>query len=257
MKKIVWYYKFVIFKLRQKINLDIHYLSKRKSLNEIFNYFGTDKGTKIKNPYSKNLKKKELGHGFGKFYEKYFYKIREDSFKFLEIGTWEGASLASFYFYFKKAFIYGIDRNFKNNYSSRRLEFIYCDTTKNSDLKNLKKRFKGKKFKIIIDDGSHLLNDIISNLKFFFKMVDKGGYYVIEDFNHPKYFNYLNDSNDKELFFDQIIKNLKQKKMFRSKILSQQDQKFLFKNIKKINIHKGIMLSSKKNISDILFLEKV
>ena len=88
-------------------------------------------------------------------------------------------------------------------------------------------------------------------------MVDKGGYYVIEDFNHPKYFNYLNDSNNKELFVDEIIKNLKQKKMFRSKILSQQDQKFLSKSIKKINIHKGIMLSSKKNISDILFLEKV
>ena len=69
MKKISWYYKFIIFKLRRKINLDILNLSNKKSLNEIFNYFGTDKGTKIKNPYSKNSKKKELGHGFGKFYE--------------------------------------------------------------------------------------------------------------------------------------------------------------------------------------------
>ena len=257
MKKISWYYKFIIFKLRRKINLDILNLSNKKSLNEIFNYFGTDKGTRIKNPYSKNSKKKELGHGFGKFYEKYFYKFREDRFKFLEIGTWKGASLASFYFYFKKAFIYGIDRNFKNNYSSRRLEYIYCNTTNISDLRNLKKKFKDKKFKIIIDDGSHLLNDIISNLKFFFRMVDKKGYYVIEDFNHPKYFNYLNDSNNKELFVDQIIRNLKHKKIFKSKILGKQDQKFLFKNIKKINIHKGLKLNSKKNISDILFLEKV
>ena len=137
------------------------------------------------------------------------------------------------------------------------MEYIYCNTTNISDLRNLKKKFKDKKFKIIIDDGSHLLNDMISNLKFFFRMVDKKGYYVIEDFNHPKYFNHLNDSNNKELFVDQIIKNLKQKKIFRSKILSKQDQKFLFKNIKKINVHKGLMLSSKKNISDILFLEKV
>ena len=257
MKKISWYYKFIIFKLKRKTNLDTLILDKNISLNKIFNYFGTDKGTRVKNPYSKTSKKRQSGHGFGKFYEKYFYKFRNDSFKFLEIGTWKGASLASFFFYFKKAFIYGIDRNFKNKFSSKRLEFIYCNTTKASDLKNLKKKFKEKKFKIIIDDGSHLLTDIIGNLKFFFKLVDKGGYYVIEDFNHPKYFHYLNDSNNKELLVDEIILNLKKKNFFKSNILSQKDQKFLFKNIKKINIHKGIMISAKKNISDILFLEKV
>ena len=257
MKKISWYYKFIIFKLKRKTNLDTLILNRNISLNQIFNYFGTDKGTKVINPYSKTSKKKQSGHGFGKFYEKYFYKFRNDSFKFLEIGTWKGASLASFFFYFKRAFIYGIDRNFKNSFSSKRLEFIYCNTTKASDLKNLKKKFKEKKFKIIIDDGSHLLTDIVSNLKFFFKLVDKGGYYVIEDFNHPKYFHYLNDSNNKELLVDEIISNLKKKNFFKSNILSQKDQKFLFKNIKKINIHKGIMMSATKNISDILFLEKV
>ena len=62
MKKISWYYKFIIFKLRRKINLYTLYLNKKKSLNEIFNYFGTDKGTKIKNPYSKNSKKIGRAH---------------------------------------------------------------------------------------------------------------------------------------------------------------------------------------------------
>ena len=100
------------------------------------------------------------------------------------------------------------------------------------------------------------MNDIISNLKFFFRLLDKGGYYVIEDFNHPKYFNYLNDSNNKELLVDVIIKKLKKKKIFKSKILSLKDQKYLFRNIKKINLHKGSMVSLKKNISDILFIEK-
>ena len=102
-----------------------------------------------------------------------------------------------------------------------------------------------------------MLNDIIHNLKFFFKFLDKGGYYVIEDFNHPKYFHYLNDANNRELFVDKIIKNLKKKKFFKSKILSKKDQKLLWKNIKKINMHKGRMLNSKKNISDILFLKKI
>tara|TARA_B100000963_G_scaffold305860_1_gene280228 strand:+ start:168 stop:938 length:771 start_codon:yes stop_codon:yes gene_type:complete len=256
MKKISWYYKFIVFILKKKRNLDYLFTKKKKSLNEIFNYFGTDKGTNVINPYSK-ISEKKIGHGFGDFYEKYFKKFKNKKFNFLEIGTWEGASLASFHYYFERATIHGIDRNFKNRYSSKRLEFIYCDTTNSSDLKNLKKRFKKKKFKIIIDDGSHMLNDIIHNLNFFFKFLDKGGYYVIEDFNHPKYFKYLNDSKNKELFIGEIIENLRKKRFFKSKILSKKDQKFLWKNIKKFNLHKGRMLKSKKNISDIVFLKKI
>ena len=101
MKKISWFYKLFIFKFRKKINLDNFIFKKKKSLNQIFNYFGTDKGSNVKNPYSK-ISKKKLGHGFGKLYEKYFYKFKNDNFNFLEIGTWKGASLASFFFTFRK-----------------------------------------------------------------------------------------------------------------------------------------------------------
>ena len=252
MKKLSWYYKFLIFKIKKKINLDTNFKNRRKkTLNQTFNFFGSDKGSSVKNPYSKKSNEK-MGHAFGKFYEKKFYKIKTDRFNFLEIGTWEGASLASFHSYFKNAFIFGIDRNFKNKYFSRRLQFIYCDTTNALDLKNLKKKFKNKKFKIIIDDGSHLLKDIIHNLNFFFKFLDKGGYYVIEDFNHPKYYNFLDNGDNKELLIDQIIKNLKTKKYFKSKIFSKNDQKNLFQHIKNINTYKGKMKDS-----DILFLEKI
>ena len=58
MKKLSWYYKLFIFKLRRKINLDTLLLDKKKSLNEVFNYFGTDKGINVKNPYSTISKKK-------------------------------------------------------------------------------------------------------------------------------------------------------------------------------------------------------
>ena len=250
MKKISWYYKALIFKIKKKINLDNQSTIKKKSLNYIFNYFGSDKGTGVKNPYNKNSNCK-IGHGFGNFYEKHFQKIKIDKFNFLEIGTWKGASLASFHNYFTNAQIHGIDRNFKNKYFSKRLRFNYCDTTNFDDLKNLEKKFRKKKFRIIIDDGSHLLKDIIHNLKFFFKFLEKGGYYVIEDYNHPKFYNFLNNANNEELLLDQIIKNLKKKKHFKSKILSKNDQVLLWRNIKKINTYKGKMKDS-----DILFLKK-
>ena len=62
-----------------------------------------------------------------------------------------------------------------------------------------------KQFKIIIDDGSHILSHIIKNLLFFFKYLEKGGYFVVEDFNAPRNYDYLNDSNNQELFFDEIL----------------------------------------------------
>lgn len=255
MKKLSWYYKSFIFKLKSKIDLDKKNEIKNKSLDEIFNFFGSDKGTAVRNPYGKNSKK-VIGHGFGKFYEKHFKKLKKKNFNFLEIGTWEGASLASFHNYFNRAQIYGIDRNFKNKYFSKRLKFLYCDTTNLEDLKIIKKNFNKKKFKIIIDDGSHLLKDIIHNLKFFFQFLDYGGYYVIEDYNHPKYYKFLNNSNNQEILVDKIIDNLRKKKNFKSKILNNKDQQKLFKNIKKIYTYKGIMIDANKNVSDILILKK-
>ena len=256
MRKISWYYKFLVFKLKKKIILDNFVFEKKKTLDHIFNYFGTDKGTQVKNPYSKKLKK-NVGHGFGKFYEKYLKKFKKKKFNFLEIGIWEGASLASFHCYFRNAVIYGIDRNFKNKYKSKRIKFNYCDTTNPSDLEILEKKFKKKKFKIIIDDGSHLLSDILHNLKFFFKFLEKGGYYIIEDYNHPKYFSYLDDTNGKELFVNKVIENFRKKKLFKSEILSKNDQILFWKKIKKIYVHKGKTLKSNRNISDILFLKKI
>ena len=124
------------------------------------------------------------------------------------------------------------------------------------DLKIIKKNFNKKKFKIIIDDGSHLLKDIIHNLKFFFQFLDYGGYYIIEDYNHPKYYKFLNNSNNQEILVDKIVDNLKKKKIFKSKILNNKDQQKLFKNIKKIYTYKGIMIDANKNVSDILILKK-
>ena len=42
----------------------------------------------------------------------HFY-TKNEKFNLLEIGTWEGASSASFTLYFPNAEIYGLDRNFK------------------------------------------------------------------------------------------------------------------------------------------------
>jgi len=255
MRRLSWYYKFLLFNLRIKIDIDKKLLIENSSLNSLFNLFGSDKGTSTVNPYSKNSNEL-VGHGFGDHYEKKFNFLKEEKFNLLEIGTWEGASLASFDKYFKNANIYGLDRNFKLKYKSKRIHFNFCDTRDLDSLSKFENKIRNNKFKVIIDDGSHLLTDMIHNLKFFFKFLDNDGYYVVEDYNHPRYFTYLNDSNQRELFFDQIIENFKKKNYFDSRILSKSDQDYLHKNIKTIDVKKGFMINNKENISDLVFFKK-
>jgi hypothetical protein len=250
--------KQTINNLKFKINLDKQE-TKLKKLEDLFNYFGTDKGSKSLNSYSK-LKNKKLfkGHNFAKFYEKHCKQFKKEKINILEIGVWEGASTASFYHYFKNAQFFSIDRNFKFKYSSKRINFFYCDTTSRKDLSELKNFFKKKKvssFDIIIDDGSHILSNILKNLIFFFNYLKPGGIYVVEDYKHPNYYSYLNDVKNHPLI-DKVLFFLKKKKIFKSKILSKKQIIFLINQIKYIFTHKGSCLEMKKNISDIAFLYK-
>ena len=249
MKKITKLFKNIRFNFKKKIGLD-NLNFEDYSLDQLFNYFGTDKGTHVKNPYSDDSNE-ILGHGFAKYYEKKLKKLKKKTFNILEIGTWEGASTASFSLYFPKSFVYGIDRNYRFKYKSKNIKFLNCNIKNKSDLKEFERKFKNKKFQVIIDDGSHLLNDMIFSLKFFFKYLDKKGIYVIEDFNAPVYFKELNDGKENELLIQEILKKIKKKQRFKSKILNNFDQDYLFKNISNIKYYKG-----KTNISDIAFLSK-
>ena len=249
MKKITYIYKKIIFNLKKKINIDKEDL-KNKSLDELFTYYGTDKANNVKNQYQKDSNM-IIGHGYSKFYQKYFENFKDKEFNLLEIGTWKGSSCAAFAKYFKNAKIFGIDRNFKFKYKSSRIKFLHCDLRDKNDLNKLEKIIKNKKFKIIIDDGSHVLSHIIKNLFFFIRYLEKDGYFVVEDFNFPKIYNYLNDCKNDELFFDEIIHHINEKKYFKSKLLSYDMQKEIFNNIENIHIYKG-----KEKDSDIAFLKK-
>ena len=252
MKKITRFYKNIVLHLKPKINVD-KILNNFNSLDEIFNYFGTDKGTNVKNQYDKNSNL-VIGHGFAKFYEKHLLSFKNQNFDLLEIGTWRGASSAAFAIYFPKANIYGVDKNFKFSYKSKRIKFINCDLTVEKEFKELRKFIDNKKFKIIIDDGSHILTHIIKNLKFFIKKVESDCYYIIEDFNAPKDQIHLNDSNGKEIFIEEMFTKIKNKEYFESEILSKEDQSYLFENIEEIYTYEGNL--KKPLSSNIAFIKK-
>ena len=104
---------------------------------------------------------------------------------------------------------------------------------------------------------THFLNDIIRNLKFFFRFVESGGFYVIEDFKLPELLKHLNDSDNNELIISELIEKLKKKEFFLSKILTKEDQLSLINNIKTISTYKGTMINNKINLSHVVFFEKI
>ena len=65
------------------------------------------------------------------------------------------------------------------------------------------------------------------------------------------YFKELNDGKNNELLIQEILKKIKKKEKFKSKILNNSDQNYLFENISKVEYFKG-----KTKISDIAFLSK-
>ena len=94
-EKITKIYKNFLYNFTKKTNLDRQLISD-SSLDYLFNHFGTDKGSKVVDPYSSGSSQ-IFGHGFSKFYEKKLGPFKDDLFNILEIGTWKGASVASFF----------------------------------------------------------------------------------------------------------------------------------------------------------------
>jgi predicted O-methyltransferase YrrM len=232
------------FKKKKKIDKDSF---PEKDLDQLFFYYGSDKADFFQN---KNRK----GHGFSKFYEKQLAIYKSKPLNILEIGSYAGASAAAFSKYFNNSKIFCFDINISNfKYNSNNINVYGLDIRNEKKVsKILDKIFKEnsfEKFDIIIDDGSHYLSDILFALNFFFKFVNQGGTYVIEDFKHPNYYKYNLDIKD--IFVDTLISKILKKEYFNSEFIKKENQKYIFSEVKEVVSYKGNLEDS-----DICFIQK-
>ena len=147
-----------------------------------------------------------------------------------------------------------VDINISNfKYSSKNIIVYGLDiSNKKMIRKFLKENNIGpdqKFFDIIIDDGSHKLSDMLKCLNTFFKFIKSNGYYIIEDYKFPNYFQHLNDID--HLKIDELISKVKNNIRVNSEILTDLTIKSLLDNKKNINMYKGNLKES-----DIVFLQK-
>ena len=200
------YKRLFYYKIKNKINIDIDKKTEKSTLKDLFKYYGTDKDN----------------HGYTEFYEKHFNPIKEKKINILEIGSYAGSSAASFAKYFPNANIFCIDINISNfKYSSKKIKVFDLDVTNkkkvNNFIKNITRSKNDKFFDIIIDDGSHKLNDMLISLNILFNHVKNDGFYIIEDYKFPNVFDHLNNKDESTI--DTLIDNIKSKKKIYSKIL--------------------------------------
>lgn len=123
-------------------------------------------------------------------YDQLFEKYRTEKLSLLEIGVQNGGSLETWKTFFKNASVLigcDIDKLCGNlKYNDSRVKIVVGDANQSNTFDKIVNICDN--FDIIIDDGSHQTNDIISSFLIYFPLVKPGGVYVIED-THTLYLN--------------------------------------------------------------------
>lgn len=118
-------------------------------------------------------------------YNEVFQKFRGKHPYILEIGVQNGGNLQNFHRFFENAYIFGLDIDPKvcemdlgNNIKT------FCFSA--LDRKRIEDSFKDISFDVILDDGSHICQEVIETFHIFFSKLKPGGVYLIEDL-HTSY----------------------------------------------------------------------
>jgi len=236
----------LIFKFKKKVNIDNDILD-LNSLDKLFHYYGSDKANVLKLNNSK-------GHGYSNFYTKELSNFKNKEIHILEVGSFAGASAAAFSKYFPKSRIFCFDINISNfKYASKQISVYGLDIANIKKVQStVSKIFDQEKiqgFDIIIDDGSHLLSDILICLSVLFEYLNSNGTYVIEDFKFPNYFKRNKNVND--ILIDSLITKIKEKSYFKSNYIDDKKQNKLFDSVSSLSVYKGNLKGS-----DICFIKK-
>lgn len=136
------------------------------SLDELAIKHGTDKGPS--------------GHGYTAAYHSRLSHLIHKEFQMLEIGVFKGASLRMWEEFFPLAQIRGIDVNREClAHAGGRVVVDMVDQGDKAALSEYGLRNGG--FRLIIDDGNHVMEPQILSFEVLFPMMPSGGIYIIED----------------------------------------------------------------------------
>jgi hypothetical protein len=196
--------KYFVYKIFSEKKINLKNLEIRNpnlfnlTLNDLFEYFNSDKGNFFLNQYTRSRRKDKIqGHQYAIFYDKYFKDIKNNQLNILELGSFKGGAAAAFSFFFKNSKIYSGDLypDIFNFYSKRIINFKIDTSSEDSINKFLEK--KNLKYDIIVEDAGHFLKDQIISLFLLFKTLKPKGTFVIEELDFPDTRQDMNIYNEK------------------------------------------------------------
>jgi len=155
-------------------------------LDELATRHGTDKG-----PVDAAG---ERGHHFTSVYFDHLVHMTETSFRMLEIGVKDGASIRMWRDFFPQAEIVGIDINPKcARHAGCNVTVKIVDQGDLAAMRAFVTRAGG--FDVIIDDGGHTMRQQIMSFEVLFPKLADGGIYFIED-THTSYMQLFREGAD-------------------------------------------------------------
>lgn len=162
-------------------------LTQFDDLNELSVRFGSDKWAGF--------------HWYTPHYEHHFASFRGQSVRLLEIGIGGGQdtghggeSLRMWQRYFRRGLVYGLDIVEKPGVDGPRMQAIRGDQNDPEFLNDLGRQLGP--FDIVIDDGSHINEHVMTSFHSLFPHVRCGGLYVIEDLQTAYWPTFGGSGND-------------------------------------------------------------
>jgi methyltransferase family protein len=129
---------------------------------------------------------KEGPHGYAAPYERHLARFRHQPVTLLEIGIGHyldpargGESLRMWKAYFPAGTIIGLDIEDKSQFAEERITILQGDQSDRALLRDIAMRHGP--FDIVIDDGSHRCDHVITSFEALLPHVRDGGVYVVED----------------------------------------------------------------------------
>jgi cephalosporin hydroxylase len=197
-----------------------HPMSTQTALNRTVTDLHLNKTGKVSNKWSSYLP----------YYDKLFSPYMDKSMSLLEIGIQNGGSLDTWASYFRHAkIIMGCDIDEKCralSFEDPRIQVIVGNANSDETYKTISSHAP---FDIIIDDGSHLSEDILIGFLNYFPLLQQGGTYVIED-THAIYMRELTNITQRNTalaFFKDLSDIPNYQFWFRERLIADHLQAYL------------------------------
>ena len=165
-------------------SITIHYKDSAGELCYIGKKYNVDKSSQRENISYNQF---HHCHPYSLLYDSLFRKLRNEPLNFCEIGVAEGHSLLMWEEYFPEAEIYGFEKfshwldAWNTKYSNKqRIHVNSMDVLNEVDIIQPLKN-TGVLFDCILDDSSHIFNDMIRIIKCGLNYLKPGGIIIIED----------------------------------------------------------------------------